>query len=305
MAELQTLRRELILALAVVFAFALLVFALGVFLWPSPEGLGERAVYNGVLVLVVVAIFALISHIVIQRSVVRPIREMVAEIETIAGGQYDRRLAEGDTRELSRLAAAVNHMAERLITDQAQLAANIQSLDGTNRLLTEARDAMVRAEKMASVGRLSAGIAHEVGNPLGAILGYLGLLSRSANAQKRELIEAADREARRIDRIVRGLLDYARPRDTKSLEMNVNRVLHDTLELMETQGRWSGIELQVQLAPTVPAVLGDPYQLQQVLVNLLVNALECHGGYAAAAHHREHAGQGVGQVASEAGAPEG
>lgn len=274
MAKLPTLRRELVTALALVFAGALLLFVVGVlFLLPQGSEAGSF-VYFGVLALAVVGLFALFGHLLIQRLVLKPILEMVVQVETIAAGEFDRRLAETGPHELSRLAAAVNHMAERLIRDQAQLAANIQSLDETNRMLTEARDAMVRAEKMASVGRLSAGIAHEVGNPLGAILGYLGLLRRTADERSLEMIVAAEHESHRIDRIVRGLLDYARARESKSLAMDVNRVARETVELLETQGKLSLIELQVDLAESVPAVMGDPYQLQQVLVNLLVNAVD-------------------------------
>jgi C4-dicarboxylate-specific signal transduction histidine kinase len=165
-------------------------------------------------------------------------------------------------------------MTGRLVADQQELAANIRSLDETNLMLTEAKDAMVRAEKMASVGRLGAGIAHEVGNPLGAILGYLGILGRGADGARREMILSAEREAHRIDRIVRGLLEYARPRDAKAHEISVNDVLHETLELVQTQGRFTMVDLTIELGEDLPLVLGDPYQLQQVLVNLLVNATD-------------------------------
>jgi two-component system, NtrC family, sensor kinase len=172
------------------------------------------------------------------------------------------------------LAQALNNMAERLLNDQQKLADNIRSLDDTNQLLTEARNAMVHTEKMASVGRLGAGIAHEVGNPLGAILGYLGLLKRQAADRDRELIESAEREAQRIDRIVRGLLDYSRPREAHTHALDVNKVVHDTVELVATQGKFKNIELDLKLAEKAPEVLGDPYQLQQVLVNLLVNSAD-------------------------------
>jgi two-component system NtrC family sensor kinase len=274
MASLPTLRRELVTALALVFAGALLLFVIGVlFLLPRGTEAGSFA-YFGLLSLAVVGLFALFGHLLIQRLVLVPIRDMVAQVETIAAGEFDRRLAETGPQELSRLSAAVNHVAERLIRDQAQLAANIQSLDETNRMLTEARDAMVRAEKMASVGRLSAGIAHEIGNPLGAILGYLGLLRRGAEGSTLEMIVAAERESNRIDRIVRGLLDYARARESRLLAMDVNRVVRDTVDLLETQGKLSRIDMDIDLSDSVPPVMGDPYQLQQVLVNLLVNAVD-------------------------------
>jgi hypothetical protein len=165
-------------------------------------------------------------------------------------------------------------MAETLITHQQELAANIRSLDETNRLLTEARDAMVRAEKMASVGRLGAGIAHEIGNPLGAVIGYLGILRRRLEGPNVELVDSAERESRRIDRIVRGLLDYARPRESRHEPLDVNAVVHESADLLATQGKFSGVALRLALEEDLPPVIGDPYQLQQVLVNLMVNATD-------------------------------
>jgi hypothetical protein len=277
MAKLPTLRREFVTALALVFAGALLLFIIGV-LFLLPRGTEAASfIYFGLLALGIVGLFALFGHLLIQRLVLKPIREMVAQVETIAAGEFDRRLGESGPTELARLSTAVNHMAERLIRDQAQLSANIQSLDETNRMLTEARDAMVRAEKMASVGRLSAGIAHEVGNPLGAILGYLGLMKRNATGRDLEMITAAEHESNRIDRIVRGLLDYARARESRSLAMEVNRVVQETVDLLEMQGKLTGIVTESDLAEGLPPVMGDPYQLQQVLVNLMVNAVDALG----------------------------
>ena len=179
---------------------------------------------------------------------------------------------------MARLADAVNGMAERLIAHREQLAENIRSLQETNIQLTEARDELIQIEKMASVGRLGAGIAHEVGNPLGAIIGYLGLVHRRVDDQGKELVAAAEREARRIDRIVRSLLDFARPSETEMTEFDVNDVVRETLELVSTQGRFESVQLDVDLAQALPAVSGNPHHLQQVLVNLLVNAIDALEG---------------------------
>jgi hypothetical protein len=279
MAALPTLRREFLSAFALVFAGALLFFVIGYSrILAGTESSRQQIFAMILLVAADIGIFTFFGRYLVRRRVLGPLDLIVDEIESIASGESDRRLPAAETQELSRLANAVNHMAERLITDQARLAANIRSLDETNRLLTEARDAMVRAEKMASVGRLSAGIAHEVGNPLGAILGYIGFVARTAAGQPLELLQAAEREAHRIDRIVRGLLDYARPRDPKTQAMDVNQVVRETMELLTTQGRISQVQVDVDLAPTVPAVIGDPYQLQQVIVNLMVNAMDALAG---------------------------
>src|SRR6185503_4817472 len=101
------------------------------------------------------------------------------------------------------------------------------------------------SEKLASVGRLGAGIAHEVGNPLGAILGYLGLLRKHASERDLELIESAENESRRIDRIVRGLLDYSRPHEAKFQPIDVNSIVQETVDLVATQGKFRLILLDV------------------------------------------------------------
>lgn len=270
-----TLRRELVTAFALIFACALLIMALGVavILW-----LRVTPTQTGLLMTLLLALdigaFALFGQWLLKRRVVSPMEDVIEGIEAMAAGALERRLPPAESAELLRLGNAVNQMAERLTSDRAQLAANIRSLDETNRLLTEARNAMVHAEKMASVGRLSAGVAHEVGNPLGAIIGYLGLIGRNVDDGRRELIESAQREAQRIDRIVRGLLDYARPRETKPNAILVNDVVHETVDLLRVQGRFESIELELALEDTLPSVLADHYQLQQVLVNLMVNATD-------------------------------
>ncbi|HEY0671539.1 MAG TPA: ATP-binding protein [Longimicrobiales bacterium] len=275
MADRPTLRRELIAAFVLVFTGAFLVASTGVLvLLPRLDSPVQTAIYVSVILILDVAIFAVFGHNLITRRVLEPIDKLVAGAESIAGGELDARAPEGETREINRLAQALNNMAERLLTDQRRLAENIRSLNETNQLLTEARNAMVQSEKMASAGRLGAGIAHEVGNPLGAIIGYLGLLKRNADPPRLELVEAAEREAQRIDRIVRGLLDYSRPREAHTHPIDVNKVVQDTIELVSTQGKFKLIELDLDLVDSAPDVIGDQFQLQQVLVNLMVNAAD-------------------------------
>lgn len=272
---LPTLRRELLTAFALVFAGALLVAVMGItFLLPRLENPVQATMYVLLLLVADVAIFAGFGRFLIHRRILDPIERFIEGAEAISGGEFNRRLPSGETQEVQRLGDALNSMAARLIADQQELAANIRSLDLTNQSLTEARDAMVRAEKLASAGRLAAGIAHEVGNPLGAILGYLALVNRGLEGQQREMIEAAEREAHRIDRIVRGLLDYSRPREARAQPVDVNHVIRETVDLLRTQGQFSEIELEVDLSEGLPLVTCDPYQLQQVLVNLFVNAAD-------------------------------
>jgi signal transduction histidine kinase len=157
------------------------------------------------------------------------------------------------------------------------LSDNIQSLNEVNRALTEARDELVRAEKLASAGQLAAGIAHEIGNPLGAILGYMEVAERRPKIGQ-ELLDDMRREARRIDRIVKGLLDYARPRQPAPRPIEVNEVVRGALELVESQGHFKEIELVLELADGPTTVHADPHQLEQIMVNLLLNAAQAVDG---------------------------
>jgi len=269
----RSLRSQLLAGLAVLLSIALLAVAVVVLLW-LPFGLSADSLAVALLVLIAVdvAVLAMFGNFLLRRLVLDPIDRMVEGAERIAGGDEGWRVEASGSEELRRLSESVNQMASRLIGNQGLLAENVRSLDETNRELIEARSELINAEKMAGVGRLAAGIAHEIGNPLGAIIGYVGVAER--RGAEGEWIEGVRRESKRIDRIVRGLLDYARPKAATVRPVAVNEVVTQTIELLETQGRLKGIEVRAELSEDVPPVLADRYQLEQVLVNLLLNATD-------------------------------
>lgn len=270
-----TLRRELLGAFALIFAGALVVAVMGVIvLVPTFATPGRAVVYLALLLAADIAVFAVFGRWLIQTRVLEPLNRIVDGAEAIAEGDYGRRLPPGDSREVDRLSDSMNRMASRLIEHQWELQRNIESLEETNRQLTEARDELIRAEKMASLGQMAAGVAHEIGNPLAAIMGNIDLLKRRAEDRTLELVEATAEQTKRIDRIVRGLLDYARAREPRVRPIDVNEVVENAVELMASQGRFAGVEVSVSLDRDVPAVDADPFQLEQVLVNLMLNAAD-------------------------------
>jgi hypothetical protein len=195
----------------------------------------------------------------VDRVVLRPLRDAMTAAEAIADGDLERRLAEGESLEMSNLALSINRMTNRLLEDRAHL---------------------VRAEKLASVGRLAAGIAHEIGNPLGAINGYVHLL-RSAPAGSSRAVEALDgldREAARIDRIIRGLLDYARPRPRVAGDVDLNEVVTAVVDLLTGQGVLRNIDVRMKVPQQSLAILGERHDVEQALVNLVLNAVDAMNG---------------------------
>ncbi len=270
-----TLRRELIGAFALVFAGALLVAVTGVILlWPTFSTPVEAVVYITLLLGMDILVFALFGRWLIQTRVLGPLDRIVEGAEAIAEGDSGRRLPPGDSREVDRLSESLNRMAGRLIEHQWELQQNIESLEETNRQLTEARDELIRSEKMASLGQMAAGVAHEIGNPLAAIMGNIDLLKRRAEDRTLELLEATGEQTKRIDRIVRGLLDYARAREAKVRPIDVNDVVEKGMELVTAQRRFEGVEVSVSVDRSIQAVKADPFQLEQVLVNLMLNAAD-------------------------------
>jgi two-component system NtrC family sensor kinase len=275
----RSLRQELITAFTLVFAGALLVAVVGVRVISSATTDPNLALtYIAALIVADLIIFLMFGRTLIRDRVLQPIDEVVGGVEAIAAGDYEERVPTDGPEELSRLAGSVNEMAERLISHQGELAENIRSLEETNRELTRARNELVQAEKMASVGRLAAGIAHEVGNPLGAIMGYLGVVRKRTDEDSAELLASAEGEARRIDRIIRGLLDYGRPREVTAQSLDVRPVVTEAIDLLAAQGKLDEIAVEKSFDARVPLVRADPYRLQQVLVNLLLNAVHALRG---------------------------
>ena len=195
-----SLRVRLIGGLLILLFLALFSLAIVVFVW---ERLGLPSEYLYVALVAAIGIdlvlLGLVADYRLRVLVVRPVAEMVGGAEEIAAGVEEHRLPPSDTAEIDRLSTAVNEMAGRLIHNQQLLAENVRSLDETNRELSAARSSLARADKMASIGRLASGIAHEIGNPLGAILGYVELGRRSGD-EGAECLGAPRRGRKRGDR---------------------------------------------------------------------------------------------------------
>ncbi|CAN5789702.1 hypothetical protein BH23GEM3_BH23GEM3_24260 [soil metagenome] len=265
-----SLRAELLFQLACLGAAAVLLALWTVLLLQLPvferAGIAWLFLFIGVDLL----LFVLLGRYLIDRFVMRPLTATAAAAEAIAGGDHERRVPRAQTREMDALSSSVNRLTDQLLQNQVRLADNVTSLDRTNRLLVDMQRDLVQAEKLAAIGRLAAGVAHEIGNPLGAVLGYSSVLRR--RGVDPELVGGIDREARRIDLIIRGLLDYARPVPASEERIDLNESVRGVLALLREQGRLARLEVDLDLAAELPGVAASRHVVDQLWVNLFTNA---------------------------------
>ena len=210
----------------------------------------------------------------LSRTVVHPIKKLLGATRRITAGDLGVTVQIHGSAEVAELSDAFNSMTVALREKRVEVEEKVASLKWANRELVEARNEAIRSEKMASVGLLAAGMAHEIGTPLAAIMGYSALLAEdlAADAEKSDYLRRITEESQRIDRIVRGLLDYARPKGALREEVAVLQLLEKVVELLSTQGVLKHLEVSVETEPGLQSLYADPYQLEQLLINLIMNA---------------------------------
>lgn len=248
------LRTELLFYLSFLAAAALLV---GVATILVASAFAPERTYILVMLLVAleVGVFMVYGRHLINRLVLWPLEGVVAAADAVAAGDLERRAPDAETRDFATLAERLNRMTDRLLDAQGQL---------------------VRSEKLVSVGRLAAGIAHEVGNPLGAIGTYVEVMRR--RGVDPEMIAGVTRELERIDRIVRGLLDYARPQEETLAPVDSVAVLRTAYGLLEAQGALKPVQASLDVGGDVPRTLGRAHLLEQAIVNMVLNAVDAAPG---------------------------
>jgi signal transduction histidine kinase len=249
----------------------------------SPADATDRTVPLVRLVALYMAVFGLallvFAYFSLTRLIVRPVDELVAAADRVASGARTMRVPRTGARELVELSASVQSMAERLIAEEAALILKVDELTETTQRLTRTQAQLVRSERLASVGRLAAGVAHEIGNPISALIGMEELLldGEMSRAEERDFLQRMRRETERIHTVVRDLLDFARPEEPRApgdeapAPANVSAVVGDVIALVRPQKEFRDVTVDAQIDPSISVSMPAP-RLTQVLLNMVLNA---------------------------------
>jgi len=232
--------------------------------------------FIGYYLLINAIILSLVGLYRIQQLVLRPIQRIIGRAESFRPGDGAFSLEEAGESEISRLSRSINRVFDLNRQDQEKLKGTVSRLEDAMARLKLAQQEIIRAEKLATVGRLSSGIAHEIGNPVGIVIGYLELIKQAVgdNAETRDYIHRAESEVERIRAIIRQLLDYSRPSEESRKSISVNDLLEDALQMARIQPLFADLDVQSKLGAEHDVVSGDPDQLKQVFLNFILNAAD-------------------------------
>ena len=208
--------------------------------------------------LIAILTIAIILRILVKILIQRPVRDLVKAANYVAVGNLSHRIEYTRKDEIGQLA---------------------DSFDNMTRKLAETRMQLFQSDKMASIGRLAAGVAHEINNPLTGVLTYSSFLLKRVknNPEMKADLEVIVRETKRSREIVKGLLDFSRQSTPKKGSVVIGEVIENAVAVISNQLKINHITLEKKCGNNVPTITADANQIQQVFLNLLINAIDAIG----------------------------
>jgi two-component system NtrC family sensor kinase len=215
-------------------------------------------IHAGVFAIIAILAISVIIGIFVKRWVDNPVNSLLEATKQVASGNLNYMIKNLGTDELGLLAKSFNNMTKKL---------------------AEARQQLFQSDKMASLGRLAAGVAHEINNPLTGVLTYSSFLQKRAKdyPEIEEDLNVIVRETLRSREIVKGLLDFARQSIPKKKNANLNEIITKAIKVIENQLSLKHIKIITEFNDSLPDITVDANQIQQVYINLLVNAGDAIG----------------------------
>ncbi len=231
-----------------------------------------------------VALLAAGAGWLLQRKIYRPLRALESGATRISSGDLDLRLPVSGQDEFARVTTSFNDMGAALQQSRSATEQLIQTLearvDERSKQLLQAQAEAAQGEKLASIGMLASGIAHELNNPLTGVLTFTSLLRKKmpAGSQDAEDLDLVIRETKRCAGIIRRLLDFAREKVPVKGLFDLNQVVRDTVAFVERSASLERVDISLTLAPELPQVFGDADLVKQVVLNIVVNAQQAIDG---------------------------
>ncbi len=235
-------------------------------------------VFLGITLLAMALISIVAMKVAYQIS--RPIRAMADAAKKIAEGDYSQKVEISSDDEIGFLANNFNNMVSELVRAHQELRDWGETLERKVEQRTAELKAMqahlIQSEKLAGVGKLAAGVAHEINNPLTCVLTNSSLLlgDLPPDDPRREDLQTIVDETLRCRKIVKGLLDFARQTKPQKQNLDINKVVEDVLALVRNQASFRNITIRTELDSKIPSVLADADQMRQVVLNIILNAAD-------------------------------
>lgn len=219
--------------------------------------------------------------VVLYKFVNKPVSLLDEGMKRISRGDLDHEIKISSSDEMALLAHTFNTMARDMKKYKENMENWTRALeDEVNKKTHEimkAQDQLINAEKLASLGRMAAGVAHELNSPLTGIVTFSHLMLKRLppeNVQDREDVEVIIEQANRCSKIIKGLLGFSRKTSSEKDYININTLTENTIELVKNQAKFHNISYVMNCSDAIPQVHVDPNQVQQVFLNLLINAAD-------------------------------
>ncbi len=221
-------------------------------------------------------ILTLLALFLINRITIKPIRILSKQALEFNNKNTANFFINKNNNEFSELNRSLNNMLKHIAKDKSELQKSFYSMKETNRQLKKAQQNIIKAEKLASLGRLAAGIGHEIGNPIGIILGYIEILTQAniSKNKKNEILLRCNNEINRIDKIVKQLLNLAKPFNEKTIKVHVHEVINNVIDMLDMLSLKPDLKIFFLPEAKKDLIKADPDKLKQVFLNLLLNSID-------------------------------
>ncbi|MCI5189342.1 MAG: HAMP domain-containing protein [Candidatus Electrothrix sp. AS4_5] len=226
--------------------------------------------------LVNVLLLGAIGFLRMAKAVLRPVDRLIALADQYSSYEPPFFVAGRTDSEFGKLSNSLNRMLAKIEEDRKTVQHTVTALEVANQTLQKQQQEMIQTEKLASVGRMAAGLAHEIGNPLSVVQGYLGLLlsSKDMSKQHKDFLSRSEQEIQRIDKLIRQLLDFSRPAKAKPHILSLHELLYSVLEMVKVQTAFRNITIATDFAAENDKLYANNEQLRQVFINCLLNSAD-------------------------------